>query len=246
MQNIFTEGTGNIDTGLEHYTKNTTWNPEVYIKPWFLLKKNIFKGFHWEFYVSVEKQKIFIGNFIGLLLTNFREKCVKQLSAPHLHTAHCACVWGFPSLSTRLMSWVGDWEGNTGHCRTCHHSSDSFTPKEMPLVCLASVFPSRLGYHAESPSLTVGSLANSFPSGSRHMNPNREHPSDFPSVQTQKWLHTGPGAAGFPYQPLTTMNISPHNQTPPLRGSVAFCVVVPNIPDDQEWVASFFPNRVPR
>lgn len=46
MQNIFTEGTGNIDTGLEHYTKNTTWNPEVYIKPRFLLKKNILKGFH--------------------------------------------------------------------------------------------------------------------------------------------------------------------------------------------------------
>lgn len=73
MQNIFTKGIGKIKTSLENYTKNTTWNPEVYIQPWFLLK-NILKGFHLEFYVSVEKQKMFIGNFIRLLLMIFREK----------------------------------------------------------------------------------------------------------------------------------------------------------------------------
>lgn len=27
--------------------------------------------------------------------------------------AHCAWVWGFPSHSTKLMSWVDDWEGIT-------------------------------------------------------------------------------------------------------------------------------------
>lgn len=93
------------------------------------------------------------------------------------------------------------------------------------------------------PPFTVAALADSFPSGSCHMNPNCEHRSFFPGVQTQRWLHTGPGAAGFPCQPFTTMTISPNNQTPPLWGWVAFCVAVPNIPSDWEWAASFFQKQ---
>ena len=75
MQNIFTKGIVKIKTGLENYTENATWNPEVYVKLWFLLK-NILEGFRLEFYVSFEKQKMFIGNFIGLLLllVNVKEK----------------------------------------------------------------------------------------------------------------------------------------------------------------------------
>lgn len=74
MQNIFTKGIGINNSVLENCTQNTTCNLEVYIKQLFL-RKSILKGFHLELYVSVEKQKMFTGNVIGLLLLmNFREK----------------------------------------------------------------------------------------------------------------------------------------------------------------------------
>lgn len=41
MQNILTKGIGKIKTSLENYTKTATWNPEIYIKPWFLLKNTL-------------------------------------------------------------------------------------------------------------------------------------------------------------------------------------------------------------
>lgn len=153
MQNIFTKGIGKIKTSLENNTKNTTWTPEVHIKLWFLLE-HILEGFPLEFYVSFEKQKMFTGNVIGLLLLlmNLRDKvCRPALSTAFAYGLLCLVV-RFPIAlnKTAILGW---WPGGVTMAITAPvtvaliHLHQTNAAR----VCLASVFPSRIGYHAESP-----------------------------------------------------------------------------------------------
>lgn len=122
-----------------------------------------------EFCVSVGKQKMFLGNLIGLFsLLRFRgEVCYPALCTTFVfgcevshHTHHDWC----PGLVTRGCHWLSPG---------LSPSSDPFTPQQTPLECVASVSLSHVGHHPKSPHLQWQPI----PSGLWCMNPTCEHPS---------------------------------------------------------------------